>query len=117
MKKLLLILLISLISSQDVSNEEICLPREQIQALFLDAQKLPLAESKLALKDSIIMSNNEVISWQDSTIVLLKEEIALKDSLFKDLGGENMESTQWYEKYLYALVAFLTGIGTKSIIN
>ena len=60
MKKLLLILLISFISSQDVSNEEICLPREQIQALFLDAQQLPLVESKLALKDSIIMSNNEV---------------------------------------------------------
>ncbi len=117
MKKLAVILLVSIISCQDVLDDEICLPREQVQALLSDAEQLPIAENKLAIKDSIISSNNEALAWQDSTIVLLEEQLALQDSLFEDLQKENTAYEAWYIKYVYALVGFLTGIGAENIAN
>jgi len=96
---------------------KIILPREQVELLLTDAEKLLLVLKESTIKDSIIVSNTETIAWQDSTISLLKNQIALKDSLFNDLKAVDLEKDEWYQKYLYAVVAFFSGMGINSLTN
>jgi len=104
-------------SLQSSLTNKIILPREHAEALFIDAQKLPIVLEEIIIKDSIILSNNQTIVWQDSTIKLLKKQIALQDSMFNELKLADSVKDNWYTKYLYAIIAFLSGTGLSSIVN
>ena len=66
-----LILIFLIISCFGLMAQEICLPREQVEALLLDAKTLLIVQEEVTLKDSIISSQELTIVQQDSTINLL----------------------------------------------
>ena len=112
-----LILIFLIISCFDLMAQEICLPREQVEALLLDAKTLLIVQEEVTLKDSIISSQELTIVQQDSTINLLNQKIALSDSLVQDSHEIIADNTAWYKKYLQLLVVFLSGIGVGDLIK
>ena len=92
---MMILLVLSTIGlSQD--STEICLPEEQVRALFEDAQKYHLCEEQIIARDSLITSLEYGIFLRDSTITLLNERIILCEETL----GEHTDSAEWL-KYLY----------------
>lgn len=96
----------------------ICLPREQVEALLIDAKTLLTTQEEITLKDSLIDAQELTITWQDSTIFLLQEEITLKDSIM--VSTESIyknNDISWYKRYTQIIVAFLSGISIGGLIK
>ena len=89
-----------------ISQDNICLPREQVNAMFEDVLFYTLKADKLDSLNSVYESN---ISIKDSIIINLEEQILLQNSLIEELDLDKEDA--WYVKYIYLLI----GIGVTKI--
>ena len=96
--------LLTLGLSQEDSTQ-ICLPEEQIRALFEDAQYYTLCEQTLHQLDYLILEMDSIIIKQDSIIFVLEQQVALQDSVLQEAIIEYM----WWEKPLYLILGILSG--------
>ena len=98
--------------SQDSSK--ICLPEEQVRALFEDAQLLPLCKEEKELYKLVILNRDTTIKIQDELIINLESQITIQDSVIKemDLAGND---DPWYMKYIYSFVAIWATVGVNSL--
>jgi len=87
--------------SQD--NSKICLPEEQVQALFEDAQLLPICKEEKELYKLVILNRDTTVSIQDSIIISLEKEISLQNKLIKD----SIENLDWRTRGLYLLFGII----------
>ena len=83
--------------SQD--NSKICLPEEQVQALFEDAQLLPICKEEKELYKLVILNRDTTVSIQDSIIISLEKEISLQNKLIKN----SIDNLDWQTRVLYLL--------------
>ena len=73
-----LALLLTLGLSQDSSK--ICLPEEQVRALFEDAQLLPLCKEEKELYKLVILNRDTTIKIQDELIINLESQIISREN-------------------------------------
>ena len=98
--------------SQDSST--ICLPEEQVRALFEDAQLLPLCTEEKELYKLVLFNRDTTIKIQDELIINLESQLAIQDSVIKemDLAGND---DPWYIKYIYSFVAVWATVVVNSL--
>lgn len=89
-----------------ISQDEVCLPDEQVRAMFTD---LLLYETNINLLDSLNNIYETNIVLKDSIILNLEEQISLQDSLIQEL--DISKDDEWYLKYIYLII----GIGITKI--
>jgi len=99
-------MILFLLSTPGISQDNLCLPREQIEALYTDVIFLTSQTEKL---DSLNLLYKTVTNKQDSIIVNLEEQVALQDSIINEMDLDKEDP--WYLKYLYLII----GIGITKI--
>jgi len=73
--------LLLLLTTGTSQNNEVCLPEEQVRALFTDAMLLPDYIELDSLNKTQIEMLNSKHSIKDSLILTLNNQIAIKDSM------------------------------------
>lgn len=98
--------------SQD--SNTICLPEEQVRALFEDAQLLPLCNEEKEEVYKLLDNRNTTIKIQDELIINLESQMAIQDSVIKEMDLADNDDP-WYIKYIYSFVAIWATVGVNSL--